>query len=60
MKAPDNARPEPLTRLEFERLARYNAEVERGLLHTDEHRGEMRLLQFRFDLAGYEAGGNRD
>ena len=38
----------PLTPEEVERLATYNAEVYRGLVHAEEYADEMAALQRRF------------
>lgn len=42
-----------LSHVEVDKLATYNAEVYRGLVHTDEKRAEMAELQRRFDTAGW-------
>jgi len=44
---------EPLTREEIEELARFNAEVHRGIVHTDQWNAFMADLQKRFDRAGW-------
>jgi hypothetical protein len=38
---------------EFEALAQYNAEVARGLVHTDEYKTRMALEQRRFNMKHY-------
>lgn len=38
-----------LSSWELDTLGRYNAEVARGLLHTDEWKKKMEELQARFD-----------
>ena len=40
---------DPLRPWEYERLARYNGEASRGIVHTDEWKAEMADLQRRFD-----------
>lgn len=40
---------EPLSRIEVERLAMYNAEKHRGIVHTPEYAERMTALQERFD-----------
>jgi len=43
-----------LTMHQIDKLATYNAEVGRGLMHTDRYKHEMRVLQNRFNAAnGY-------
>lgn len=42
----------PLETWEVERLAIYNAEVSRGIAHTDQWRQQMERLQRRFDTVG--------
>ncbi len=39
----------PFSEQEINRLATYNAEVYRGLVHTSEYVEDMRMLQARFD-----------
>lgn len=48
-----------LDRFEVERLAVYNAEVSRGLVHVDEYREEMAELQRRFNGPGGIEGAER-
>lgn len=43
----------PLEGWEIEQLATFNAEVARGLVHTDVWRARMARLQARFDFVGY-------
>jgi hypothetical protein len=44
-----------LTQYEMERLATYNTEMDRGLMHTPEYKEEMRKLQEIFDRAARES-----
>ena len=39
----------PLSPYEVEMLARYNAEVSRGLVHTKEYADKMSVMQREFD-----------
>lgn len=58
MTAPTRAVAVPLTRREVDMLATYNAEVWRGIVHTDLWKGSMRVLQDRHHramTAEYEA-----
>jgi hypothetical protein len=46
--------PKSMPRM-FDPLARYNSEVSRGLVHTDEYRAQMVSLQALFDEWAEEA-----
>lgn len=48
--------PDGLTGYEVERLARYNTERERGIVHTAEWQAEMAELQARFNTANQGCG----
>jgi len=45
---------EPLTLHEVDKLAIYNSERARGIVHTDAWREQMAELQTRFDRVGAE------
>lgn len=51
MKWPWTHAPDPRWQPDFDTLARYNAEVSRGIRHTDEWRRRMSTIQRAFDEA---------
>ncbi len=48
---------EQLTAESIDRLARFNAEASRGIVHTDEYCARMAKLQERFDRHRLNRGG---
>ena len=46
-----------MQRIDFDKLARYNGEKSRGIMHTDEYKKKMKLLQQQYDKEIRTQGG---
>lgn len=38
-----------MQRIDFENLVTYNAEISRGIIHTDKHNRKMKILQRQYN-----------